>query len=60
MAFDQQRNRIGHGKGYYDRFMQSYMEVARTKSWPVPKTIGIALKEQVWPEQLPWYKHDRC
>jgi 5-formyltetrahydrofolate cyclo-ligase len=52
LAFDAQRNRIGYGKGYYDRFLQKSFEFAELRSVPKPVTIAIALSVQMV-EQVP-------
>ena len=50
VAFDVRLNRLGHGKGYYDRFLPKLSAGARV--------IGIAYKWQVLPE-LPVEQFDR-
>lgn len=48
IAFDQKRNRLGFGKGYYDRFLKSAPYVIK---W------GVGFKEQQVPS-LPVEEHD--
>ena len=48
LAFDKAKNRLGRGKGYYDRFL---------KSLPSAVTIGIAFDFQI-AESLPIEDHD--
>jgi len=43
VAFDRSLSRLGHGKGYYDRFLSSY--VASMGSPPL--LVALALREQV-------------
>ncbi|KAF9051733.1 hypothetical protein BJ165DRAFT_1401200 [Panaeolus papilionaceus] len=43
VAFDRTLSRLGHGKGYYDRFVAGYVGSGRKK----PVLIGLALTEQV-------------
>ncbi|KAJ7247933.1 5-formyltetrahydrofolate cyclo-ligase [Mycena haematopus] len=43
LAFDRSLSRLGHGKGYYDRFITAYTENNR----PSPLLVGIALNEQL-------------
>lgn len=47
MAFDYQGNRLGRGKGYYDRYLANYQGLK----------IGICLEEQLV-SQLPCFDHD--
>ena len=50
VGFDSHRNRLGHGKAYYDRlFQQAQMRDVRR--------VGIAFQEQIVPE-IPVEKHD--
>jgi len=49
VAFDRQGNRMGHGKGYYDRFL------SRCKGSTV--FLGIAYSFQVY-ESIPFDEHD--
>ncbi|KAF7351377.1 5-formyltetrahydrofolate cyclo-ligase [Mycena sanguinolenta] len=43
LAFDRSLSRLGHGKGYYDRFITAYTENSR----PAPLLVGLALREQL-------------
>lgn len=49
MAFDHLGGRLGHGKGFYDRFLQKYSELASEKDIPakMPSLVGLALKQQL-------------
>lgn len=42
VAFDEECNRLGRGKAYYDRFLQSY-----TSTRPRPLLVAIALEPQM-------------
>jgi glutamate-5-semialdehyde dehydrogenase len=43
-AFDTQRNRIGYGKGFYDRYLKRYEGIA---------TAALAFEEQRWEAGIP-------
>ncbi|GLB42341.1 putative nagb rpia CoA transferase-like protein [Lyophyllum shimeji] len=43
VAFDRSLSRLGHGKGYYDRFIHSYSATGK----PRPLLVALALREQV-------------
>ncbi|KAF5379056.1 hypothetical protein D9615_005994 [Tricholomella constricta] len=43
VAFDKSLSRLGHGKGYYDRFITSYCSTGK----PRPLLVALALREQV-------------
>lgn len=48
-GFDHERNRLGYGKGYYDRFLQGTKNIYK---------IGIAYECQKWEELLPMEESD--
>ncbi|KAI9839227.1 MAG: hypothetical protein M1819_003220 [Sarea resinae] len=53
MAFDNELGRLGHGKGYYDRFLQFYQETRKEKDGEnarMPFLVGLALQEQLLPD----------
>ncbi|KAL8756343.1 MAG: hypothetical protein Q9199_003000 [Rusavskia elegans] len=53
MAFDHRLDRLGHGKGYYDRFLSQYQRSLEKSSSPenrMPFLVGLALEEQILPE----------
>lgn len=43
VAFDHSLSRLGHGKGYYDRFISSYVASGRSR----PLLVALAFREQV-------------
>lgn len=43
LAFDNLGNRLGHGKGYYDKYFESYEQ----KYNSIPLLVGIAFDEQL-------------
>ncbi|KAJ7634600.1 hypothetical protein FB45DRAFT_989450 [Roridomyces roridus] len=54
VAFDRSFSRLGHGKGYYDRFITTYSEQR-----PKPLLVGLALREQLLDaDTVPTGKHD--
>ncbi|KAL0959615.1 hypothetical protein HGRIS_011318 [Hohenbuehelia grisea] len=55
VAFDHSLSRLGHGKGYYDRFISSYSEAWRKR----PLLVALALREQIVDENnVPVGDHD--
>jgi len=44
VAFDRSLSRLGHGKGYYDRFITRYAAAHGGKR---PLLVGLALREQI-------------
>ncbi len=52
VAYDKFHNRLGYGKGYYDRFLKKH-----TKNKKNPLTIGLAFSFQKY-KKIPISKHD--
>ena len=50
VAFDRNKNRVGFGRGYYDRFFLKY---------PNAKKIAIAFEEQIIDEDIGTDKYDK-
>ena len=51
IAFDITGTRIGFGKGYYDRFINSLVDT--------PVLVGLCFEEQLCKEKLPFDEHDK-
>ena len=49
-GFDILGNRLGYGKGYYDRYLKNYSPL---------RTIGLAFQCQLWNSVLPAEPHDK-
>ncbi len=45
VAFTVDGRRLGHGRGYYDRFLRTYQ--SRFADRRMPTLIGLALREQM-------------
>ncbi|POY70545.1 hypothetical protein BMF94_6459 [Rhodotorula taiwanensis] len=64
LAFDPYRRRLGHGRGYYDRYINQYcLDYPRRfegKKAP-PRTVALALREQMVQadEEIPTNEWDR-
>lgn len=72
LAFDRYGNRLGHGKGFYDEYLNEYNSttershkqqesVDQKKKQRQPILVGICLREQVLSEEdyIPTLAHDR-
>lgn len=54
VGFTASGRRLGHGKGYYDTFLEQCMNVQKNP----PITIGLAFKEQIQSD-IPVTEHDK-
>lgn len=57
VAFDGDCVRIGRGKGYYDRFLTRYFELATNAGKTKPVLVGLAFLEQIV-DKVPRDPHD--
>ena len=53
IAYDKSKNRIGYGKGYYDRYLNKYLRLNKKKIL----TVGVAFSFQKH-HKLPINKKD--
>ncbi|EXJ92361.1 hypothetical protein A1O3_00911 [Capronia epimyces CBS 606.96] len=62
VAFDRDHCRLGHGKGFYDRYLQTYKNALDSSGagGNMPHLVGIALLQQMLPpgETIPVNEHD--
>ncbi|EMD35330.1 hypothetical protein CERSUDRAFT_116130 [Gelatoporia subvermispora B] len=59
VAFDRSLSRLGHGKGYYDRFINAYTSPGTGGTRKKPLLVALALREQVLEAgQVPTAAHD--
>ncbi|PWN35318.1 5-formyltetrahydrofolate cyclo-ligase [Meira miltonrushii] len=60
VAFDLYGGRLGHGKGYYDRYIARCQEFAKIRRLPSCKTIALSLSQQILPspERVPSDERD--
>ncbi|PWN98051.1 nagb/rpia/CoA transferase-like protein [Tilletiopsis washingtonensis] len=60
VAFDHACCRLGHGKGYYDRYLSSLAAHHASRSMPAPLLVGLALAPQLLRpgEAVPTDAHD--
>ncbi|GAA5891791.1 hypothetical protein JCM8208_002886 [Rhodotorula glutinis] len=61
LAFDPLRRRLGHGRGYYDRYMTACMDYPKRFGKPAPRTVALALRAQMVQdgEAIPLNEWDR-
>ncbi|KAI8802403.1 hypothetical protein BJ742DRAFT_684161 [Cladochytrium replicatum] len=59
LAFDREGWRIGHGKGYYDKFLERCELFAKENGIPPPRTVALALSAQIIETPVPRDEFDR-
>ncbi|BGO88539.1 hypothetical protein NBRC10512_003363 [Rhodotorula toruloides] len=61
LAFDPYRRRLGHGRGYYDRYITQCLDYPQRFSKKAPPTVALALKAQLVQdgEEIPTNEWDR-
>eukprot|EP00271_Cylindrocystis_brebissonii_P005762 TRINITY_DN1800_c0_g1_i1.p1 TRINITY_DN1800_c0_g1~~TRINITY_DN1800_c0_g1_i1.p1 ORF type:complete len:313 (+),score=58.82 TRINITY_DN1800_c0_g1_i1:75-1013(+) len=60
LAFDRLGGRLGRGGGYYDTFIERYMERVTAKGWKRPLLVALAYAVQVREGAIPMDKSDEA
>jgi len=58
MAFDLNGNRLGHGKGYYDRYIERAKEFSKLRNKVGPHCVSLSLNEQLLETVIPTNQYD--
>jgi len=58
MAFDLKGNRLGHGKGYYDRYIERAKQFSKLNNKERPYCVSLSLKEQLLDQEIPTNQYD--
>ncbi|KAJ3805728.1 5-formyltetrahydrofolate cyclo-ligase [Lentinula aff. lateritia] len=56
VAFDRSMSRLGHGKGYYDRYIARYIASGRPR--PLLVLVALGLRDQLLESTIPVEEHD--
>jgi len=58
VAFDLKGNRLGHGKGYYDRYIERAKQFSKLRNKEGPYCVSLSLKEQLLEQEIPTNQYD--
>ena len=58
VAYDKNCNRLGHGKGYYDCFLERLQKSKVDNSLSKAIMVGLSLNEQLVNTEIPMEPHD--
>jgi len=58
VAFDLNGNRLGHGKGYYDRYIERAKQFSKLRNKEGPYCVSLSLKEQLLEQEIPTNQYD--
>ncbi|KAI9017479.1 5-formyltetrahydrofolate cyclo-ligase [Gaertneriomyces semiglobifer] len=59
LAFDKSGWRLGHGKGYYDKYLQRARDWSQQHGSSAPVTVALALSEQIVDAPVPRDEYDQ-
>ena len=58
VAFDKNNERLGRGRGHYDKFIERMEKAKASGEFPKATLVGLAFREQVV-DELPIVEYDR-
>lgn len=58
LSFDRMGGRLGRGGGYYDLFIQTYLERVQSKGWKRPLLVALSYKTQIQESVIPMDQSD--